>query len=396
MNKGKYVFRQMCEFLPRDSFEWYVKKYKGNARIRTFSCYQHLLVMVLGQLWQCRSLGVLVNVLNSLGSALYQMGIGKRVSKSTISDANSNRDCRIFEEMANLMIKIARGKRQGKCSDKFLDDKDVYAFDSSTISLSLGLFKWSKLHHDKGGIKMHTLYEVKTDIPSMVYISDASLHDSKAMPMITYESGAYYVFDRAYMALFNLFAIHQVGAYFVVREKRNMRFNVVEDKYYNNPDSGILADQLIEFTGYLTHKRYPEVLRRIVFYDVEGSRRFVFYTNNLSVTAEAIALLYKYRWRVELFFYEKYIVMRSERESSPENQVDTDLLLRSTSHNDNHFLSPLSQSRRFLLDSQDLSGSRLGVRSVYAFSKASRFAFESARAYMSVVCIETCPRMSRI
>ena len=302
MNKGKYVFRQMCEFLPRDSFEWYVKKYKGNARIRTFSCYQHLLVMVLGQLWQCRSLGVLVNVLNSLGSALYQMGIGKRVSKSTISDANSNRDCRIFEEMANLMIKIARGKRQGKCSDKFLDDKDVYAFDSSTISLSLGLFKWSKLHHDKGGIKMHTLYEVKTDIPSMVYISDASLHYSKAMPMITYESGAYYVFDRAYMALFNLFAIHQVGAYFVVREKRNMRFKVVEDKYYNNPDSRILADQLIEFTGYLTHKRYPEVLRRIVFYDVEGSRRFVFYTNNLSVTAEAIALLYKYRWRVELFF----------------------------------------------------------------------------------------------
>ena len=165
--------------------------------------------------------------------------------------------------------------------------------------------------------------------------------------MITYESGAYYVFDRAYMALFNLFAIHQVGAYFVVREKRNMRFNVVEDKYYNNPDSGILADQLIEFTGYLTHKRYPEVLRRIVFYDVEGSRRFVFYTNNLSVTAEAIALLYKYRWRVELFFYVKHIVMRSDWKSISDYQGDTKTLLRSTSHNISYFFRPLSQSRRF-------------------------------------------------
>lgn len=158
----------------------------------------------------------------------------------------------------------------------------------------------------------------------------------------------------------------------------------------------MVSDAVGYFTIYKSSKDYPEKLRKVVCIDLEDDTRYIFLTNNLSASAETIAELYRNRWSVELFFYEKYIVMRSERESSPENQVDTDLLLRSTSHNDNHFLSPLSQSRRFLLDSQDLSGSRLGVRSVYAFSKASRFAFESARAYMSVVCIETCPRMSRI
>lgn len=274
--KSKYVFRQICEFLNRDAFEWYVAEYKGNHYIKSLSSWQHLLIMILGQLWQCRSLRVLVNVLNSQSSKLYQLGIGLHVSRSTLSDANNRRDYRIFEEMANLMIRKAREKRFGYCKDPFLDDKRVFAFDSSTISLCLSIFWWSRLHHDKGGIKLHTLYEIKTDIPAFVYISDASLHDSKAMLTITYESGAYYVFDRAYMALFNLYAIHQVGAFFVVREKRNMRFKVVEDKYYNNPESGILADQLIEFTGYLAHKRYPEVLRRIVFYDIESSRRFVF------------------------------------------------------------------------------------------------------------------------
>jgi len=301
-NKSKYVFRQMCEFLKRDAFEWYVAEYSGNRYIKTLTSWQHLLVMILGQLWQCRSLRVLVNVLNSQSAKLYQMGIGNRVSRSTISDANNRRDYRIFEDMANLMIKEARVRRIGYCKDQFLDDKNVFAFDSSTISLCLSVFKWSKLHHDKGGIKMHTLYEVNTDIPAFVYISDASIHDSKAMPKIPYTSGSYYVFDRAYMALFNLHAIHKGGAYFVVREKRKMRFRIVEDKYYNNPESGILADQLIELTGYCSHKHYPEALRRVVFYDIEGSRLFVFYTNNLQVTAEGVALLYKYRWRVELFF----------------------------------------------------------------------------------------------
>lgn len=157
--------------------------------------------------------------------------------------------------------------------------------------------------------------------------------------------------------------------------------------------------QVVEFKKHIKDGENIRHKARIVTYvDLTKKKPKVIslLTNDMDMDMEDIIAIYRKRWEFELLFYEKYIVMRSERESSPENQVDTDLLLRSTSHNDNHFLSPLSQSRRFLLDSQDLSGSRLGVRSVYAFSKASRFAFESARAYMSVVCIETCPRMSRI
>ena len=299
MLKDKYVFAQLVKFLDNDKFRHIVDKYDGDKYVKSYTCWNQLLTMMFGQLSNRESLRDLIVALEAHAGKVYHLGIGKSVTRSNLSKANEQRDYRIFEEFAFFMIAEARKRRIQKI---FELDGHVYAFDSTTIDLCLSVFEWAKFRKHKGGIKMHTLYEVKTDIPSMVYISDASLHDSKAMPMITYESGAYYVFDRAYMALFNLFAIHQVGAYFVVREKRNMRFNVVEDKYYNNPDSGILADQLIEFTGYLTHKRYPEVLRRIVFYDVEGSRRFVFYTNNLSVTAEAIALLYKYRWRVELFF----------------------------------------------------------------------------------------------
>ena len=143
------------------------------------------------------------------------MGIGRGVCRSTLAWANEHRDYHIFEEIANLMIKNVRAVRSGLCLDKFLDNKVVYAFDSSTISLCLGIFKWSKLHHDKGGIKMHTLYEIKTEVPAFVYISDASLHDSKAMVKNSYESGVFYVFDRAYMALFNLYSIHQLGTFFV-------------------------------------------------------------------------------------------------------------------------------------------------------------------------------------
>lgn len=221
------MFRQMCDFLPIDKNEWIIEKYNGDRYTKTFSCWQHLLVMILAQLWQCRSLRILVNVLNSQKGKLYQMGIGRGVCRSTLAWANEHRDYSIFEEIANLMIKDAKAVKSGHCQNKIHDDKVVYAFYLLTISLCLSIFKWSKLHHDKGGTKIHTLYEIKTDVPAFVYISDASLHDSKAMIQISYESGELYVFDRAHMALFNQYAIHQLGAFFVMQEKSNMRFKVV-------------------------------------------------------------------------------------------------------------------------------------------------------------------------
>ena len=210
------------------------------------------------------------------------------------------REVRVFQEFADRMVAIARKKRDG-IKDFFISNK-VYAFDSSTISLCLSVYWWTKLHHGKGGVKLHELYDVKTDIPAFSIVTDASLHDSRVMDQIPYEKDSFYIFDRAYMVTEMLYRIHKTDAFFVVREKHKMVFKVVEDKSYNNPETGVMADQIIKFTGSKTRKNYPEELRRVVFYDKEGNRTFVFYTNNIEITAEEVALLYKFRWRCELFF----------------------------------------------------------------------------------------------
>ena len=380
MNQGKYIFSQICDFLPKNQFDWFVKKYQGNKYVKKFTCWNHLLVMIFAQLTHRESLRDLIATLNAHKTKFNRLGFGTSVTRSNLSKANEQREAKIFEDMAYHMVKTARDLRIGLVDKDFFYEGNVYAFDSTTISLCLNVFWWSKLHHDKGGVKMHTLYDVKTDIPSFFLITNADLHDSKVMNEIPYEPGALYIFDRAYMDTEQLAIINTIKAFFVVREKRRMSYTVIEDKQYNNPITGVMADQTIQFSGYKTRKQYSSPMRRITFYDMEGNRTFVFYTNNSILSAEDIALAYKYRWRVELFFYDKNNIMRSEWKSIIEDQNFRRMLLRSTSHNDNYFFRPLSQSLRFLLFSQDLSASRLGVRSVYAFSNASRFALESARA----------------
>ena len=300
MNQGRYIFSQLCDFLPVDHFKWIVKKYEGNKYVKSFTCWNHLLVLIFGQLSNRDGLRDLIVTLAPFKSAFHHLGFGKSVTRSNLSKANEVREVRVFQEFADRMVAIARKKRDG-IKDFFISNK-VYAFDSSTISLCLSVYWWTKLHHGKGGVKLHELYDVKTDIPAFSIITDASLHDSKVMDQIPYEKGSFYIFDRAYMVTEMLYHIHKTKAFFVVREKHKMVFKVVEDKSYNNPETGVMADQNIIFTGSKTKKKYPEVLRRVVFYDKEGNRTFVFYTNNISITAEEVALLYKFRWRCELFF----------------------------------------------------------------------------------------------
>ena len=300
MNQGRYIFSQLCDFLPVDFFKWLVKKYEGNKYVKSFTCWNHLLVLLFGQLSNREGLRDLVVTLAPHKRAFHHLGFGKSVTRSNLSKANEVRDVRIFREFANRMIAIAREKRAG-VKDFFLSNK-VYAFDSTTISLCLSVFWWTRLHHGRGGVKMHTLYDVTTDIPSFVIITDASVHDSKVMGLIPYESDSFYIFDRAYMATEHLFQIEMSEAYFVVREKSKILYKVLEDKHCSNPDTGVMADQIIVFTGSKTKKQYPRELRRVVFYDSENNRTLVLYTNNFEVSAEQIALLYKYRWRVELFF----------------------------------------------------------------------------------------------
>lgn len=300
MNQGRYIFSQLCDFLPVDFFKWLVKKYEGNKYVKSFTCWNHLLVLLFGQLSNREGLRDLVVTLAPHKRAFHHLGFGKSVTRSNLSKANEVRDVRIFREFANRMIAIAREKRAG-VKDFFLSNK-VYAFDSTTISLCLSVFWWTRLHHGRGGVKMHTLYDVTTDIPSFVIITDASVHDSKVMDQIPYQSDSFYIFDRAYMATEHLFQIEMSEAYFVVREKSKILYKVLEDKHCSNPDTGVMADQIIVFTGNKTKKQYPRELRRVVFYDSENNRTLVFYSNNFKVSAEQIALLYKYRWRVELFF----------------------------------------------------------------------------------------------
>ena len=300
MNKGRYVFTQLCDFLPKRVFDRLVDKYDGNKYVKSFSCWNHLLVLIFGQLSNRDGLRDLIVTLAPFKSAFHHLGFGKSVTRSNLGKANEVREVRIFQEFADRMVAIARQKRDG-IKDFFISNK-VYAFDSSTISLCLSVFWWTKLHHGKGGVKLHELYDVKTDVPAFSIVTDASLHDSKVMGLIPYEKDSFYVFDRAYMVTEMLFLIHKKDAYFVVREKQKMVFKVVNDREYNNPETGIMADQIIVFTGDKTKKNYPEELRRVVYYDKEGNRTFVFYTNNVDITAEEVALLYKYRWRVELFF----------------------------------------------------------------------------------------------
>lgn len=300
MHQGRYVFTQLVDFLPRKHFEWLVTKYEGNKYVKSFSCWNHLLVLLFGQLSNREGLRDLIVTLTPFKFAFHHLGFGKSVTRSNLSKANEVREVRIFQEFADRMVAIARQKRDG-VKDFFISNK-VYAFDSSTISLCLSVYWWTKLHHGKGGVKLHELYDVKADIPAFSVITDASLHDSKVMDQIPYEKDSFYIFDRAYMVTKMLYLVEAKDAFFVVREKHKMLFEVVLDKNYNNPETGVMADQIIKFKGHKTKKQYPKELRRIVFYDKQGNRTFVFYTNSFNITAEQVALLYKYRWRVELFF----------------------------------------------------------------------------------------------
>ena len=301
MNQGKYVFAQLTDFLPQRVFDRLVIKYDGNKHVRHFSCWNQLLSMVFGQLTGRDSLRDLMVSIEPHKPKFYHLGFGKGTSRSNFAKANENRDYRIFEEYAFHLIDLAR---KASITDKdflLVIDGNVYAFDSTTIDLCLSVFWWATFRRTNGGIKLHTLYDIKTSIPSFIHVSTASVHDMNALDLLYYEPGAYYILDRGYIDYERLFRIHQSSAYFVVRAKRNLQY---QRMYSNkvNKDNGVLLDQIGKLTGFYTAKEYPEKLRRIKFYDEETDNHLTFLSNNFDLKAEEIAQLYKYRWKVELFF----------------------------------------------------------------------------------------------
>jgi len=297
MNKEKYVFAQLISFLNEDKFRRIVNKYQGNRYVKHFTCWNQLLALMFGQLSNRESLRDLIVVLDAHHSKCYHLGMGKNVSKSSLARANQDRDYRIFEEFAYFLVNQAREKR---ATDIFKLNGNVYAFDSTTIDLCLSVFWWAKFRKKKGGIKVHTLYDIETQIPAFFHITEASVHDSKAMKEIPYESSSYYIFDRAYNNFKMLYKIHQIGAFFVLRAKMNLQYKSI--KWKRRLPKNVLSDMTIKLTGFYSSRYYAEPLRLVRYWDEEQKREFVFLTNQMHISSLQVAELYKNRWQVELFF----------------------------------------------------------------------------------------------
>ena len=300
MNNGKTIFSQIMSLIPEREFKTCVDRYNGNYRVRNFSCKDQFLVMSYAQLTNRGSLRDIENCLTALSSRLYHCGISYAVPRNTLAKANEKRDWRIYADFAQVLL---RKVRPLYAKDDFRLDLDnmVYAFDSSTMSLCLKLCPWAKFRKHKGGIKLHTLYDVKTSIPTIVLVTNAKVHDVNMLDELSYEKGSFYIMDKGYVDFTRLHKLHTCGAYFVTRAKDNMRFRRMYSREVDKT-TGIKCDQIGMLETYKSLKAYPDKLRRVKYYDEEQDREFVFITNNMELSAEEVALLYKNRWQVELFF----------------------------------------------------------------------------------------------
>lgn len=298
MFKDKFVFSQLIAFLDRNHFNYLARKYDGDKYVKHLTCWNQLLALMFGQLSNRESLRDLIVALEAHQSKCFHLGLGRKpIAKTTLATANQNRDYRIFEEFAFYMMEQARRNR---AADIFKLGGKVYAFDSTTIPLCLSVFWWAKFRKKKGGVKAHVLYDLEAQVPAFYHITTASVHDSKAMPEIPYETGAYYIFDRGYNNFKELFRIQRMESFFVVRAKTNLQSKCV--KWKRRMPKNILSDAEIELTVYNSRKDYPDNLRLVRYYDEEQDREFIFLTNAMDLTAQQIADLYKNRWQIELFF----------------------------------------------------------------------------------------------
>ena len=297
MNNDKYVFSQLITFLDRNHFNYLVRKYDGDKYVKHFTCWNQLLVMMFGQLSSRESLRDLIVALEAHQPKCYHMGMGaKSVTKTTLARANQDRDYRVFEDFAFYMMDQARRKR---IDHIFKLNGNVYAFDSTTIPLCLSVFWWAKFRKRKGGVKVHFLYDLETSVPAFFHVTKASVHDSRVMGVIPYESGSYYVFDRGYNAFAELYKIHRKDSFFIVRAKKNLQYKCL--KWRRRLPKNVLTDAEIVLTEEPSFKKYPEKLRLVRYHDDGQNRDFAFLTNAFHLTALEVATLYKNRWQIELF-----------------------------------------------------------------------------------------------
>ncbi len=300
MNMGKTVFSQVMEFLPFYEFRKCIERYQGDYKVQSFSCTDQFLCMAFAQLTYRESLRDIEACLRSMRSKLYHMGIRGQISKSTLADANNNRDWHIYADFAQVLIHTAR--------DLYLRDpfaielaNTIYALDATTIDLCLSLFPWAHFRKNKAAIKLHTLLDLRGNIPSFIEITDGKVADVNILDILVPEAGSFYIMDRGYLDFARLHVLHQDLAFFVTRAKSNLQYR----RLYSRPVdkiTGLRCDQTILLTGVQSIKDYPEQIRLVRFFDSETNKRFRFLTNNFSLNALTITQLYKSRWKIELFF----------------------------------------------------------------------------------------------
>jgi uncharacterized protein DUF4372/DDE family transposase len=300
MHQGRLVFSQVMDCMSIYEFHKCVERYHGNYKVQSFSCLDQFLSMAFAQLTWRESLRDIEVCLRSMRSKLYHIGIRGNIARSTIANANENRDWRIYADHAQVLINFAR--KLYRNDDFGVELKEtVYALDSTTIDLCLSLFPWARFRKHKGAVKMHTLLDLRGSIPSMIWITDGKVHDVNILDELIPEPGSFYIMDRAYIDFFRLYSLHQCSAFFVTTAKTNFQFKRIYSRKVDK-STGLRCDQTIRLTGTKSFQYYPEKLRRISYVDKETLNRYVFLTNNFVLSALVIAILYKCRWNVELFF----------------------------------------------------------------------------------------------
>jgi hypothetical protein len=300
MNAGKSIFSQLMDFLPTPEFRQCVERYRGDYKLKSFSCWDQFLCMAFAQLTYRESLRDIEACLRAQQSKLYHMGIRGRVSRNTLANANSVRDWRIYSDFAHLLIKQARELYRYEDFSLALQ-QTVYALDATTIDLCLSLFPWAKFRKRKGAVKLHTLLDLRGNIPTVIIITHGLIHEVNMLEELTFEAGAFYLMDRAYLDFPRLHRLHLSSAFFVTRARK--RFDC--QRLYSSPvdrTTGIICDQIVTLSNPVPRAGFPDKLRRIRFFDPQQERRLVFLTNNFTLPPLTVAQLYRSRWQVELFF----------------------------------------------------------------------------------------------